>query len=87
MGVKNGYLRVKPVKQEGAILSEGNEYEVLDSKLWEYENDPSYRNFYIGEIIVVDPDFIVRLNVEGKERLYVKEENVLESIRGSQMHD
>ena len=87
MGVKNGYLKIKAVKQAGAILSEGNEYEVLDSKLYEFEQDESYRNFEIGENIVVEPEFVIRLNVEGKECLYVKEENVLESIRGSAMHD
>ncbi len=87
MGVKNGYLLIRPVKQTGMITSTGNEYVVLDSMLHEFELDPSYRNFKVGEVIVVDPDYVIRLNIEGKERLYVKEENVLETIHGSEMHD
>lgn len=87
MGVKNGYLKIRPVKQSGMISSEGNVYQVIDSSLYEFENNPSYRNFYIGEKIVVDSEFVIRINVEGKDCHYVKEEHVMETIHGSEMHD
>lgn len=77
----NGYLCISPIKR-GVIASEGNEYKIIG-----ISNENVIPIYDIGEKIVVEDQFVIRVVVDGSECFFVKEENVLARIDGSSPND
>lgn len=83
MTMLNNYVCIKPLNTGPISLSEGegNEYEVLDS-VEHTEGDDIYRNVGRGEVIVVAESSVIKTTVKNKDRLYVKEEDIIEVFDG-----
>jgi len=75
MAPMNNYVLVESVKQGVIAFSGENEYKVIDYPL---EGGVLYET---GDTVIVEPHYIVRVTVNGKERLYVKEENIIDVIK------
>ena len=74
----NGYLHVKPLKQGLISSTEGNEYEVVGN--CPYHADPMIPSLNVGEIVIVEDNLVVRVNVAGEEKYFVREDNILARI-------
>ena len=71
----NGYLHVKPLKQGMISSTEGNEYEVVVKS-----SAPLITDSKPGDIVIVEDNLVVKVNVNGEEQHFVREENLLARI-------
>jgi len=77
----NGYIQVKQVQRSDIAWDDCNEYEVVKTyKDQELISSMASVGIMVGDIVIAEPDMIVKANVNGEEKMFIKEELVIARI-------
>lgn len=72
MKPKNNFMEVEPLEEGFIATSEGHIYKIV--AINELMDDSGY---YVGDLIIIQDDFVIKLTIKGKPKYFINHENIL----------